>query len=242
MTFSLEDVVNFYEVTDSGRLNAHGAALLKEWLDGCGLNPGIGTVEVLDQRTYRDGATQYVDIKVTYAGQKKTKTTRIYPTAVNVLATLRCEDVTYLALVEQFRSAIGTEVIGNPGGRMELGSTVFETALREINEELGLPGVAWSNPVDLTEELLHKGGQGSPGTAREEIRVVYISTTITSEQFTEFNGHQAGLLAEGEQTKVRLVPIDDVDLYLRDFPGEISMKMLGALWLYETALRRGVIA
>lgn len=238
MTFSLEDVANFNEVTDSGRLDARGVALLKEWLDGCSLNSGVVTVEVLDQRTYRNGATQYVDIKVTYTGQKKAKTTRIYPAAVNILATLRCEGVTYLALVEQFRSAIGADVIGNPGGRTELEHTVIETARRELDEELGLSNVTWGNPVDLTKSLLGKPTQGSPGTAREEINVVHIDATITSEQLAEFNGHQAGLIAEGERTKVRLVPIDELDEHLRSFHGAISMKMLGALWLYEMARQR----
>ncbi|MEW6724359.1 MAG: NUDIX hydrolase [Bacillota bacterium] len=79
-----------------------------------------------------------------------------------------------VALVRQFRYAVGEETIEVPAGKLETGEAPEETARRELAEEVGVTAACWRHLVDIYT---------SPGFSDEMVRV-YLATHLEPAEST----------------------------------------------------------
>lgn len=143
-----------------------------------------------------------------------------------------------MVLVEQFLPTVGAMSTSIPNSRVRWHGTVRDTAFSELDEALGLTQLAWSEPTNLTERLLDKPAQGLTGATWENIQVVHTSATITPAHFQRL---QERTVSEDEP-KVVLVPVSELYAYLREFSGEVSIKLLAARDLYYEAKRQDILS
>lgn len=144
-----------------------------------------------------------------------------------ILPILHC-GVPYVLFVEQRRVPAGREVLEIPAGKLD-GDTYRATAVREIQEELGIV-VRDDELVDLTEML---GGHdaselfASPGLGDERVRIFLFERHVSQQELDDLNGRHAGLVEEGESIVLRVLPLHEVARRSRD------MKTFAALYLFE---------
>lgn len=154
-----------------------------------------------------------------------------------LLVILSCEDVDYVVLVEQTRSAIGSPAfLELPAGMVD-NHTFGGAAAKEIKEETGLE-FQEEEMVDLTVLLYGDNDPYiyfSPGRTDEEGKVYHVRRTITRDEMSRVRGRIAGNLEEHERTFVHLVPFKQVVRATRD------AKTLFSLALYRQAKEDGII-
>jgi ADP-sugar diphosphatase len=124
--------------------------------------------------------------------------------SVGVLPVLETPDGKEWAVtVRQARLPIGkTDFSEIPAG-MTMGEKTAETAVREMAEETGmLPG---------EKNLLPLGSfYPSSGANDEQLTIYAIRQKVTQAQLDQIAGRVAGLAAEHEQTKVAVVPLEEL--------------------------------
>lgn len=139
-----------------------------------------------------------------------------------------CEGIRYTVLTKQARIATGKyELVESPAGMVENG-TFRGAAANEFEQELDMV-FADEELVDLTASLPGEGDgiYFSPGLLDEWARFYAVERDLTREQLSEIQGKATGLLEEGEQITLWVVPLDEVPSCTRDG------KTFIALYLYN---------
>ena len=147
--------------------------------------------------------------------------------AVAVLLVLLCEGKEYAVLTVQPRIASGSFAFEEICAGMLDGSSNFAgVAAKELKEEIG-EDIKQSDLTDLSALAGFPGGAyPSVGGCDETIRFYACVRSVTSEKMAEINGRCTGVLEEGEQITLKIVPLADV----RKLP---DLKSIAAQALYE---------
>lgn len=141
------------------------------------------------------------------------------------LAIVMCEGEAYVVFVRQPRAAACGCVLSNPAGMIDPGDkSVRFRALEELAEELGI-SLEWEY-VAMSKPLLV-----SPGGIDEKSSFGRAHADVEQETLSKLQGNKGGLVDEGEQTQVVVVPIEEavVTIMAESSP---CLKTLFSLMLY----------
>ncbi len=218
-----------------------GSALFRNWQDGIDARFHIESVTI--QHVFFCGTPLtaenvgfiYMIVRENINGRIFYKVIRLCGDVSCMLPVLLCEGKPYVILVKQPRLATGNyEMVEFPAGRVEVDGTFHGTAIREMEEELGL--VFSKNEItDLTALLPGNAPQEiyfSPGIMNERARFYLAERIVTSAELDELQGKATGLLEEGEHITLMVVPFVEVFRYVRD------CKSLAMVGLYTTVFVR----
>jgi ADP-ribose pyrophosphatase len=137
----------------------------------------------------------------------------VHPGAVVVVA---LDEEERVALVTQYRHAVGQDLLELPAGTLEPGEDPLETARRELREEAGVRAGSWQ----------HLGSfYSSPGFLREELHA-YLATDLEAAPQD---------LEDDEDIELEWVPLEAL---LNGSPEIRDAKTLAALWLAARSRRR----
>jgi len=144
--------------------------------------------------------------------------------SVGILPVFNCEGQQYAVLTIQPRLATGRfDFAEIPAGMLDGSSNFAGTAAKELKEELDLT----INADELTDLSALAGNTGifvSPGGTDETIRLFSFTRDVSREELNEMNGRLTGLLAEGEQITLKIVPLDAV-LNLNDAKSVVAYSL-----------------
>jgi ADP-ribose pyrophosphatase len=183
--------------------------------ESAGADPAT-PVEIVTSRYVFDGRVfrVRVDEVLMSDGRVTTRDVIDHPGAVVIAAV---DGSGRVAMVRQYRHAVGGELLELPAGTLEPGEPPAETAVRELREETGLSAAEW---VPLGSFY------SSPGFLHEEL-FAYLATGLTA-------GTQS--FDDDEDIAVEWLPLADV----LDDPGRVrDAKTLATLLLVARHQTRG---
>lgn len=131
--------------------------------------------------------------------------------SVGMLVVLVCEGKEYAVLTVQPRIATGSFGFEElPAGMLDGSGNFAGVAAKEIEEELGMK-IPSEALISLSEPAGHdRGFFVSPGGTDETLRLFYYRKDVTADELAAMNGKCTGLLEEGEQITLKIVPLDDL--------------------------------
>ena len=137
----------------------------------------------------------------------------------------------YTVLVKQPRMAAGSAgFLEIPAGMLDESNDFSGVAAKELKEETGIT-VDKTRLVDLTTDfyggLKYDGLHPSVGGCDEVVRFFLYETEMTADERKALNGKCTGEFAEGENIKLKVVPLRKAAQEAPD------MKTLTALYLYD---------
>lgn len=131
--------------------------------------------------------------------------------AVGILPVLVSNGERYAVLTVQPRFPTGQfAFVEIPAGMLDGSGNFSGVAAKELEEELKIK-VSTDELIDLTEFAGYPGGYyPSCGGSDETIRLFSFTRTVSAEELADINGRLTGLLDEGEQITLKVVPLDEV--------------------------------
>ncbi|MBS0655464.1 MAG: NUDIX domain-containing protein [Verrucomicrobia bacterium] len=131
--------------------------------------------------------------------------------SVGILPVLKCEGRSFAILTLQPRIATGQfDFAEIPAGMLDGSDNFIGVAAKELEEEVGLK-VSKNDLTDLSALAKHpKGFYASPGGSEETIRLFSLTQEVTKEKLFALNGRLTGVLEEGEQITLKVVPLEDL--------------------------------
>jgi ADP-sugar diphosphatase len=129
--------------------------------------------------------------------------------SVAILSLLKCLGKFYVILVVQPRLATGRfDFEEIPAGMLDGSGNFIGIAAKELEEELGIK-ISESELTDLSGLAgLKSGIFASPGASDETIRFYSFCREVDEEELQSMNGRCTGLLSEGEQITLKIVPLE----------------------------------
>ena len=117
----------------------------------------------------------------------------------------------YVIMTRQPRVATGVFSFKEaPAGMLDGSGNFKGVAAKEIEEELALQILA-TDLIDLNAAAGISGGIFlSPGGSDESMHFYCVELTVSDDEMEAMNGKATGLLTEGEQISLEIVPFDDV--------------------------------
>jgi len=123
--------------------------------------------------------------------------------AVAILVILKCEGKFYMVLTCQPRAAMGSSnFLEIPAGMLDGSNNFAGVAAKELAEETGIK-IDASNLTDLGTMVPSAGG------CDEKIRLFFHRRTVTPGELAELQGKCTGLIEEGEQITLKIVPYEE---------------------------------
>jgi ADP-sugar diphosphatase len=131
--------------------------------------------------------------------------------SVGILPVFTCKGRSYAVLTVQPRAATGRfDFVEIPAGMLDGSGNFGGTAAKELDEELGLK-ITEAELTDLSGLAgLNTGFYPSPGGCDEAIRLFTFTREVSEDEMAAMNGKCTGLLSEGEQITLKIVPIDEL--------------------------------
>lgn len=131
--------------------------------------------------------------------------------AVGMLPIFRCNGVEYTVLTVQPRVPTGAfDFAEIPAGMLDGSGNFAGVAAKELEEELEFK-IDPAELVDLSAFAGHtRGFFVSPGGSDETLRLFTFSRDVSAEELAAWNGKCTGLLSEGEQITLKIVPVEDL--------------------------------
>jgi ADP-sugar diphosphatase len=131
--------------------------------------------------------------------------------SVAILPVLKCEGKSFAVLTLQPRISTGQFNFAEiPAGMLDGSDNFISVAAKELEEEVGIK-VAKKDLTDLSALAKHERGFFvSPGGSDETIRLYSLTQEVAKERLLEINGRCTGVLEEGEQITLKVVPLDDL--------------------------------
>ena len=150
--------------------------------------------------------------------------------SVAILTILKCKGKRYSVMTLQPRVPTGCFAFCEiPAGTLDDSGDFGGVAAKEVEEELGLK-IAASDLIDLTEEIgWERGYFVSPGGCDETIRIFLYEKEVTEEELAAMNGKATGVIEEGEQITLKIVPFDDTLLQYPDSKTVIAYTLYNKL-------------
>jgi len=232
------------KVTAESGINIHTATEavpFKEWLDGFRHNElTLNSVHIQSVDIFPNGKVGFIKFKADV-----TKDNKFVPGitfsrggSVAILTILVCNGIEYALGTVQPRVPIGRNFLETPAGMIDDNTKNFAgVAAKEMQEETEIT-ISSEKLIDLTELAYNGKYQGiipSAGGCDEFIRCYVYRQNVEDKKLQEFNKKLTGLLSEGENITLRVIP-------LQDFWKETSdVKALCCLFLYYMLLKEGKI-
>lgn len=158
--------------------------------------------------------------------------------AVAILVILECEDIEYTLLTVQPRFPIGCFAFPEiPAGMLDGSGDFAGKAAEELRQETGLE-ITTRGLTDLTQIFYRGWWPGmypSPGGCDECIRIFLHREKITPSGLAQLQGKCTGVLEEGEQITLKVIPLQMLPLETPD------AKSIVALALYNFAKAQKMI-
>jgi ADP-sugar diphosphatase len=131
--------------------------------------------------------------------------------SVTVLVVLVCEGEAHAVVTVQPRLATGSfDFVELCAGMLDGSGNFAGVAAKELKEELGIE-VKEEDLTDLSTLSGHPGGVYlSPGACEETIRFYALCQSVTREELEAMEGRCTGVLEEGEQITLKIVPLDSL--------------------------------
>lgn len=157
---------------------------------------------------------------------------------VAILVILECEDIEYTLLTVQPRFPIGCLAFPEiPAGMLDGRGDFTGKAAEELKQETGLE-ITTRGLVDLTKVFYGDRWPGiypSPGGCDECIRIFLHREKITPSGLAQLQGKCTGVLEEGEQITLNVIPLQRLLLETPD------AKSIAAFTLYNFAKAQNMI-
>ena len=131
--------------------------------------------------------------------------------SVGILAVLTCKDKKYSVMTVQPRIPTGRfDFLEIPAGMLDGSGNFAGVAAKELEEELGIK-IAEKDLTDLSALAgCNQGVYLSPGASDETLRFFSFTREVTEGEMESMNGRCTGLISEGEQITLKIVPLDDL--------------------------------
>jgi ADP-sugar diphosphatase len=131
--------------------------------------------------------------------------------SVGILAVLNCKGKKYSVMTVQPRVPTGRfDFLEIPAGMLDGSGNFAGVAAKELEEELGIK-IAEKDLTDLSGLAgCNQGVYLSPGASDETLRFFSFTRDVTEEEMASMNGRCTGLISEGEQITLKIVPLDDL--------------------------------
>lgn len=131
--------------------------------------------------------------------------------SVAVLVVLVCEGRAHAVVTVQPRVATGSfDFVELCAGMLDGSGNFAGVAAKELKEELGIE-ISEDELTDLSTLSGHPGGVFlSPGACEETIRFFAFCQSVTREELEAMEGRCTGVLEEGEQITLKIVPLDSL--------------------------------
>ncbi len=131
--------------------------------------------------------------------------------SVGILAVLTCNGKKYSVMTVQPRVPTGNfDFVEIPAGMLDGSGNFAGVAAKELEEELGIK-ISEKDLSDLSSlSGSPKGVYLSPGASDETLRFFSFTREVTEEEMAEMNGKCTGLISEGEQITLKIIPFDDL--------------------------------
>jgi ADP-sugar diphosphatase len=131
--------------------------------------------------------------------------------SVGILPVFMCKGRSYAVLTVQPRVPTGRfDFVEIPAGMLDGSGNFGGVAAKELQEELALT-INEAELTDLSAFAGHKGGFfPSPGGSDETIRLFSLCKEVGEDELSSMNGRCTGLLEEGEQITLKIVPLEDL--------------------------------
>lgn len=129
--------------------------------------------------------------------------------SVAILTVLVCEGKKYSVMTVQPRVPTGRfDFVEIPAGMLDGSGNFAGVAAKELEEELGIKLA----PTGLTDLSTLSGAAGgvylSPGGSDETLRFFCVERQVTAAEMAAMNGKCTGVIDEGEQITLKIVPLD----------------------------------
>lgn len=131
--------------------------------------------------------------------------------SVGILAVLTCKGKKYSVMTVQPRVPTGRfDFVEIPAGMLDGSGNFAGVAAKELEEELGIK-ISQNDLTDLGGLAgCSQGVYLSPGASDETLRFFSFTREVTEEEMAAMNGKCTGLISEGEQITLKIVPLDDL--------------------------------
>lgn len=131
--------------------------------------------------------------------------------SVGILPVFDCQGRRYAVLTVQPRVPTGSSAfVEIPAGMLDGSGNFAGVAAKELEEELGIK-INAAELTDLSALAGHsRGCFVSPGGSDETMRLFCFRKEVSAEELASMNGRCTGLLAEGEQITLKIVPLDEL--------------------------------
>ena len=131
--------------------------------------------------------------------------------SVGILAVLTCKGKKYSVMTVQPRVPTGSfDFVEIPAGMLDGSGNFGGVAAKELEEELGIK-ISEKDLTDLSGLAgCNQGVYLSPGASDETLRFFSFTREVTEEEMASMNGRCTGLITEGEQITLKIVPLDDL--------------------------------
>ena len=131
--------------------------------------------------------------------------------AVAILPVFVCKGVEYTVLTMQPRVPTGCfDFAEIPAGMLDGSGNFAGVAATELQQEVGLT-ISEADLTDLSEKAGYKRGFFlSPGGSDETIRLFSFRKEVSEEELNSMQGRCTGLLEEGEQITLKILPLEDL--------------------------------
>lgn len=131
--------------------------------------------------------------------------------SVGILAVLICNGRKYSVMTVQPRLPTGRfDFCEIPAGMLDGSGNFAGVAAKELDEELGIK-ISQNDLIDLSGLAgFSDGVYLSPGASDETLRFFAFTQEVTEEEMAAMNGRCIGLISEGEQITLRIMPLEQL--------------------------------
>lgn len=177
-----------------------------------------------------------IDAEMTLDGKSIPGVAFLRGDAVAIFVEVNCEGERYALMTVQPRGPVGELLVEIPAGMMDGSGHFLGKAADELREETDIE-IDPAQLIDLCAlaqgSPAPRGVYTSPGGSDEAIHYYWYRVVLSREELKALEGKATGLLEEGEQITLKVVPFGELARY-RDGKLMTALGLLAVMELAET--------